>query len=302
MTSRQALRRQSRVSALRQWTCRLTVLGGLAFGAAMSACGGSPIAPPPPPPPVNKLPTITSIKIQGSRINQPASFADVGEVVNVTADVQDDETPVNQLQLLWSASVGTFSGSGRVVTWQAPSAASAPVTVTLQLEVVERYGPASAPTSVEHRVTSSAPVKLHDSIREVGEMARQFLLDFSDTNIRDVSYVMRHFEPGCYGTDAERIDVEDQRRDYRMVAFSVGAAAVSVRFGGVCPYLARPGDACAQVPVVWDSIRIRDGAHGPPARGTDQLAAIYVPARDEWRLCDSQFNGVLPFHMRGFTR
>ena len=51
---------------------------------------------------------------------------------------------------------------------------------------------------------SAAPtLRLHDSVREVGDMARQFLLDFADSSIRDVAYVMRNFEPGCYGTQDE---------------------------------------------------------------------------------------------------
>ena len=37
-------------------------------------------------------------------------------------------------------------------------------------------------------------------------------------------------------------------------------------------------------------------------RGTDQVAAVYVRSRAEWRLCDSQFNGVVPFQLRGFIR
>ena len=163
------------------------------------------------------LPVIVSIRIQGSRPNEPANFADVGETVGVSAEVRDDETPVSQLQFVWSSSVGTFSGNGPTVTWQAPAATAAPANVALRLEVVERYGPASAPTAFEHRVSSSADVRLHDSTREVGDMARQFLLDFSDSSIRDVDYIMRNFEPGCYGTADERQQVQDNRADFRIV-------------------------------------------------------------------------------------
>jgi hypothetical protein len=54
--------------------------------------------------------------------------------------------------------------------------------------------------------------------------------------------------------------------------------------------------------VLWDSIRLSDGAHGPPAVGTDQIAAVYVRSKKAWRLCDSQFDGNTPLHMRGFVR
>ncbi len=221
--------------------------------------------------------------------------------MNVTADVRDDETPVAQLQFIWSSTVGTFNGSGSSVTWQAPAASTTPADVTLRLEVVERYGPLTAPTAFEHRVSSSATLKLHDSLKEVGDISRQFVLDFSDSSIRDVAYIMRNFEPGCYGTAAEAAEVAENRARFRIVSSAVGAAAVTVNFGGVCPFRARPGDACAQVPVVWDSIDLSTGVRGV-VRGTDQVAAVYVRSRAEWRLCDSQFNGVVPFQLRGFIR
>jgi hypothetical protein len=275
------------------------------FGlAVLAACGGSPTMPPPPPPPpppANNPPVIGSIRIQGTRPNEPPNFADVSETVAISADVRDDETPVSQLQYVWTAPVGTFSGSGATVTWQAPSQAATPLDVTLQLEVVERYGPPSAPTSFEHRVSSTQTLRLHDSMKEVGEMARQFLLDFSDSNIRDIPHIMRNFEPGCYGTAAETDQVAQNRIDFQILSSSVGPASVKVNFGGICPYRDRPGDACAQVPVAWDSIRLSNRAR-ESVRGTDQIAAVFVRARGEWRLCDSQFDGVVPLTMRGFIR
>jgi hypothetical protein len=267
-------------------------------------CGDPPTVPPPPPPPQpppNNAPVISSIKIQGSRFNEPPNFADLLESVNVTAEVRDDETPIAQLQFIWSSTIGTFSGNGSAVTWQGPAQATTPADVTLRLEVVERYGPPTAPTAFEHRVSGSATFKLHDSLKEVGDISRQFLLDFSDSSIRDVAYIMRNFEPGCYGTAAEAAEVAENRARFQIVSSSVGTAAVTVNFGGLCPFRARPGDACSQVPVVWDSIDRSTGVRGV-VRGTDQLAAVYVRSRAEWRLCDSQFNGVVPFQMRGFIR
>lgn len=267
----------------------------------LAACGGSPNAPgppppPPPPPPANNLPVIQSITVQGSRLQQPPSFAELSEVVTVSGQVRDDETAVDQLQFSWSASAGTFSGTGAQVTWQAPAAAATPAVVTLTLEIVERYG-----TSFQHRVTRSAEVALHDSVREVGEMSRQFLLDFSDSTIRDVSVIMRNFDPGCYGTAQETEDVTRNRRDLRITGSTIGPAAVSVRFGGTCPFRSRPGDACAQIPVSWSSVWVRDGSRAPSVRGTDQVAAMYQREERRWRLCDSQFNGdIAPIMSRYF--
>jgi hypothetical protein len=271
---------------------------------ATPGCGDAPTSPPPPPPPQpppNNPPVISSVSIQGGRANEPASFADLSETVNVKADVRDDETPVAQLQFIWSSAVGTFGGSGGSVTWQAPPQGTTPADVTLRLEVVERYGPVTAPTAFEHHVSSNATFRLHDSVKEVGDMSRQFLLDFSDSSIREVAYIMRNFEPGCYGTAAEAAEVADNRARFQIVASSVGPASVTVNFGGVCPFRSRAGDACAQVPVLWDSINLATGVRGV-VKGTDQVAAVYVRSRGEWRLCDSQFNGVVPFLLRGFIR
>ena len=283
--------------------------GGVRRGSALlglvlvAACGGSPTGPgpspppPPPPPPANSLPVIESITVQGSRPQEPPSFADLSEVVEVSAEVRDAESAVDQLQFNWSSSSGSFSGTGRRVTWQAPAAAATPAVVTLNLEVVERYG-----GSFEHRVTRTAEVALHDSAREVGDMSRQFLLDFSDSSIRDVSFIMRNFDPECYGTAQETEDVTRNRRDLRITAATVGPATVTVRFGGTCPFRARRGDACAQVPVSWESVWVRDGSRAPSVRGTDQLAAMYRPGERRWRLCDSQFNGDISPLMRLYFR
>lgn len=215
----------------------------------------------------------------------------------VAATVTDQETAVDQLQYNWAATLGSFTGTGARVTWQAPAAAATPATVTLTLEVVERYG-----TSLEHRVTRTAEVALHNSTKEVGDMARQFLLDFSDSDLKDVGLIMRNFAPDCYGTASETEDVVNNRASFRIVSYSVGTPIVTVNFGGTCPFRARPGDACAQVPVFWASVNASSGARAPDARGIDQVAAMYYRAQRRWRLCDSQFNadnGIVPL---GFIR
>jgi hypothetical protein len=282
----------------------------VALAILTAECGSSPMPPAPTPqpnpqPPPNNNPVISSITVQGSRANEPANFADVSESIAIAANVRDDETPVSQLQFNWSAPIGVFSGTGAAVTWSSPpptQVTATPADVTLTLEVVERYGPPSAPTAFEHRVTATTTVSLHDSVREVSDMSRQFLLEFSDSSIRDVAFIMRNFEPGCYGTEQETDEVADNRMKWRIVNSSVGLPTVTVNFGGVCSFRSRPGDACSRTRVMWDSIRLSDGAHGPPAVGTDQIAAVYVRSKKAWRLCDSQFDGNTPLHMRGFVR
>jgi hypothetical protein len=252
--------------------------------------GGSNQQPPP-----NNPPVIDSIAVQGTRASEPANFADIGETVNLAATVHDDETPIDQLQYQWSASLGSIDGTGAQVRWTAPAGlpGSDPVDVTITLKLLEKYGP-SGGTQFEHDVTGTATLSLHDSVKEVGDMSRQFLLDFSDSNITDVSYIMRNFDPSCSGTALETQQVSDNRKKFQIVRWTVGSSSVKVPFGNsFCPVPDRTqrGDACASNPVHWESKVLANG-HFQIADGIDWVAAYYRPALKAWKLCDSQFTGT----------
>lgn len=295
---------------------RVATATGLALAAAllMTACGGSPTRPSPNPgggngggsqqPPPNNLPVIDSITIQGSVAKEPANFADLSDTVTVSAKVHDDETPVDQLQFEWTASAGTFSGTGANVTWQAPASAATPIDVTITLKLTEKYGPLAA---FQHDVSSTAKVSLHDSVKEVGDMARQFLVDFSDSSIRDIDLIMRNFSrskcPDPREVDSERNDVTNNRANFKIVSSRIGAATVDVRFGGTCPFRGKQGDACAVVPSFWDSIDLRDSSRGA-VDGNDIVAAVYAAQDARWWLCASDYDGHNAFgaSRRGFIR
>jgi polyisoprenoid-binding protein YceI len=121
----------------------------VAVAAALIAagCGGNgPSGPTPPPgggnnqqPPANNQPVIESLAVRNARPRAPANFADVSDTIEVTAQVRDDETAAAQLQFQWSATNGTFSGTGATVTWTPDASAATPLDVTITLRVVERY-------------------------------------------------------------------------------------------------------------------------------------------------------------------
>jgi len=269
---------------------------------AMAVSCTGPISPTPPPPdpgPIttNMPPVIGALRVQGARANQPPSFADLQEEVEVSATVTDQETVVANLGFRWTATVGTFAGTGPTVKWRAPAQAATPTDVRIDLEVVESYMSQGRPA--ENRVTGFTIIALHDSIREVSEMSRQFLLDFSDSTL-SVEHVMRNFQPGCYGTAAEVGDVTRNRADFTIVASDVGPAATTVGFGGSCRFRNRRGDACSRVPVFWLSRAKRDLYNSSgrlvlkkdelaTAQGVDQVAAMYYGDQKRWKLCDSQF-------------
>jgi hypothetical protein len=249
------------------------------------------------------LPSIDGITAQGRRDRQPARFANVGDTLDVSATVRDAETSVDDLVYQWTATAGTFSGSGRTTTWTAPaSAATPPGPVTLTLKVIENYGHPGQPRIYSQEVTSTVAVALHDSVKEVGDMAVRFLTEFSkpQTN-RDWRDVMRDFnrarcpDPGEY--DNERISVEDHIAKFVMHNYQIGAASVRLAFGGRCEENVA-GDACAAVPVFWDST----GPNGRGStRGTDYLAAVYVPADSRWWLCSSRYIADSTFGHRFYS-
>ena len=228
--------------------------------------------------------------VQGSRPRQPANFADAGETIAVSAKVHDEETATDQLQYAWSATAGTFSGSGANVTWTAPATVESPVDVTITLKVTEKYG---SNLQFEHSVEATATLSLHDSVKEVGTMARQFLLDFSDTNIKDADYIMRNFAapsmcPDPNEVHSEREDVIRNFTEFRMVTFQIGADHTTVGFGGRCPVFGTRGDSCSTVPVMWNSVRVKDGVRSS-SEGNDIVSAIYAAAQRRWFLCSSRY-------------
>jgi hypothetical protein len=284
----------------------------VAVALVLAACGGSPTRPSNTPggggsqqPPSNNLPVIDSITVQGTRPKEPPNFADLGQTVAVTAKVHDDETAADQLQYVWTATAGTFSGTGPNVTWQAPSTAATPLDVTITLKVVEKYGSPAA--SFQHEVTGTAKLSLHDSIKEVGDMARQFLLDFSDTHLKDADYIMRNFSaercPNPKDVHDERSDVTNHFTNFQTVSFRIGTPEVTVNFGGICAFRNRPGDACAIVPSFWDAIDVRDNTRGA-VDGDDYLGATYSQADARFWLCSSDYQGhrVSGVTLRGFIR
>ncbi len=245
-------------------------------------------------PPSNALPVIDSFTVQGTRVaKEPANFADLGEAITVSAAVHDDDTPAAQLEYQWSASLGTFSGSGASVTWTAPSSGSTPMDVTITLKVVDHFGFAGQTPAFTQSVTGTTMLSLHDSVTEVGTMARQFLLDFSDSSV-PVDQVMRNFDMSCQLAQDERDQVVFNRASFHIEKWTIGPPTVTVPFGNsICPVPGRfqRGDACSAVPSHWEST-IFANKHYQIADGIDYVSAYYHADIKSWKLCDSEFPGT----------
>jgi hypothetical protein len=282
-------------------------------GMLIASCGGASPTQPVPHligdsggnvgPPANAAPTIDSISAQGRRSKEPPRFADVNETIDLSATVTDPETAADELVYEWTASTGTINGSGGTVTWTAPDTIGAPETVTITLKVVENYGYPGQAKIYSQEVSATQTLSLHDSANEVGEMSRQFLLDFSDTNIKDWRHVMRNFNaaacPQPVEVEKEKDDVVRNYTGYQMVDFRIGRPRVSVNFGGVCEFRGTLGDACAVVPSYWDSIQLSSGARAS-VNGDDIIAAAYSSKDARWWLCASDYRAigtVAPSHL-----
>jgi hypothetical protein len=243
----------------------------------------------------NPPPKITALVAQGSRSNEPAQFADLGEQIALTATVTDDETPIDLLAFQWSADNGTLTGVGRAVTWKAPDSGSTPLESTIHLTIVERYITTDSIIH-ENTVSETTKVSVHDSVKEVGDLAVQFLTDFSHPEVPPET-VVRNFSDKCKGKAAELSDVRDNRNCYVITDYFVGSPATTIGFDSVCPYRAhgpREADACIGVPVRWVSTgkgcpdELPSGETGV-AEGTDWVTGVYQDSK--WYLCDSDFEG-----------
>ena len=240
----------------------------------------------------NQPPIVSGISSRSARAGAPNGFADLDDTLTVTATVTDPETPADQLRYEWASDAGTFTGTGREVTWRAPAQANTPAEVRLNLTVVETYQTVNAqglPVSAEHRVPGLFTVRLHASAKEVRDMAVEFLTDFSQQRLSP-DQVIRNFSDSCRGKGEERDDVVKNQRDFTITGFSVeGNPPVDVAFGGVCRDRGRTGDACTYVNVRWESTEKSNGRRWV-TMGVDQVSAIYENSR--WRLCDSDFFGT----------
>jgi hypothetical protein len=144
--------------------------------------------------------------------------------------------------------------------------------------------------------TSSVTVSVHNSTKEIGDMAYQFLVDFSK-QLPPLD-VLKNFSDTCGGKAAELADTQRNQRCFKITSYAVGTPTVKVNFDGTCAYRSRAGDACTSVPVQWRSTVLSAALEcgGQPvgtqgvSTGTDWVTAVYEGSR--WYLCDSDFEGT----------
>ena len=255
----------------------------MVLAAWTAACNGQPPVEPgtPGPPGVqtpNAPPVITAIKIGATRV-------EVGDVVAVSADVTDAETPVDQLKYTWKASAGSFTGSGRSVTWSLAKGATTPVDVSFSLTVTETYTESNGSTGViphENTATLSAPttLRVHDSVAEISKIVFAFLVTyFGDSNVSADAAVVDFIDPcpECpSGKAEERHDVQDNRDRYTFISSTINILSVNVNGARTA--------ADVEAYCAFTSREKSTGITGT-AEGICSLTALYLNGR--WWLCES---------------
>ena len=281
----------------------IDVICSVVCGLLLSGCGSSsnsptpvsqlpPSLPPSAGPSVNLAPVIDSIAVSSERV-------EVDSEVALTANVKDDETPVDQLKFEWKADAGTFSGDGPSAKWRAPKDIKTPADYQITLTVTEPYGiPDSSGVRPQNVTSVPGPsIRVHNSSKELGDMSVQFLSEFAKSSI-PASECLRDFTDSCQGKTEERGDIEANRVHYDILDSSLTLRSVSANLGSgtakvtvACSFTSKtkvcdPGDKLC---VVGDVGTVR---------GDCILTGKYEDKR--WWLCDSHFAGRLIGSMRGF--
>ena len=223
----------------------------------------------------------------------------------MTALVEDPETSPSALMYEWmSTPTAVLTGTGRSVAWRAPETGPTPSTIGITLTVVERFTTvdnAGLLVQNENRVSKDVAIRVHDSAKELQDLAKNFLELFSQSNVAPDA-VVRDFQDGCgaggTGKRDERMDVEQNRLRFSILPnWFVGTPRVTIDFGGVSPFRSRQADGWAAVDVNWRSRCLtKDDTRGCPAvgfikndMGTDWVTARYDEPTNRWWLCDSDY-------------
>ncbi|HUR20662.1 MAG TPA: hypothetical protein VMZ90_07630 [Vicinamibacterales bacterium] len=179
--------------------------------ALAMGCGTStPVSPTTPP----TVKTTTPPVIKS--ITAPTARVETEQNVTITAVVEDKETPLNNLSYLWTANAGTITGTGPVVTWRHPAGLKAGVDVVITLTVVDKHKEVENNVIVEREyrvVAQAAPFRVHDSVAEVKELARKFLVDlFGNTSVAPQACLVDFADVCAQGRSDELADIIEHRK------------------------------------------------------------------------------------------
>lgn len=253
--------------------------GIVALAVTGAACG-SPNRPTPQPPVVGPAtaPVIRSIAVPTSRV-------ETGRDITITAVVEDAETPLSQLTYVWTSNIGTITGTGTTATWRHAPGLQRGADVVVTLMVKDTYDAILGNQIVKQDffvLSQAAPFRVHDSVAEVKELARKFLVDLFGTSSVSPIDCMVDFSDVCAdlpeGKKIEFQQVVDHRRDYVVLESRVLGQTVDWR----------GSDTGSVHSVTYYRDRRTDSGFIGTTCGDFELTVVYVTGR--WWLCQSYFN------------
>ena len=252
-------------------------LAGLAVMVAAAGCGQSPTAPRQIPIPLAGGGVLTPPII--ASISGPTSRREAGVDIPLVAVVQDAETPVADLSYAWAANVGTIIGNGARATFRMASGIQKGVDVVVTLTVTENR------KNREFKVVGQAtPFRVHDSVAELKEISRRFLMDlFGHSDIPPIGCLVDFSENGpCKQGRADELqDLINHRRDYGVLDRRMNGQQVV--FTGT--------DSARVDNDAWFMDRYFPTGKIGTTTGNFPLTAVYETQR--WWLCASGFDDDL---------
>jgi len=226
-------------------------------------------APPPPPPAPNNAPRVT-LALSSGRVQMDRE-------ITAAALVTDDETPAAQMTYEWSATTGSFTGTGQGVRWRAGTEDRTPVTRTITVKVIEKHA------GGQHEVVATHTIVVNNSYKELSDIAGGFIADFSNS-LLSPEFVVRNFHDSCIGKRQELADVTANRANYRITGSQWSVTDLTFN------YDARIG--LVTIRAQFTSI-IKATGLTEVAIGDALLSGLYV--EDRWYLCESRWRPVNPF-------
>ena len=243
------------------------VLGGSCAGPSAPTSVG-PATPP----------VVRSIKVPSSRV-------EAGTDIAITAVVEDAETPLSALTFQWSASAGTITGSGPSATWRMPTGITSGVDVVVGLTVFDSHDAIVNNFVVKQQFVAtalSAPFRVHDSVAEVKELARKFLVDLFGNSSVPAEACVVDFADVCANFGEGKTNELQQ-----IIAHRAGYVVISAQVLNQKVVFTGPNTGS-----VHSAMLFVDRPKTSKVRGTTcgdfEVTVVYVNGR--WWICESFFN------------
>lgn len=213
---------------------------------------------------------------------------EAGDILEIWANIEDDETARERLAYSWSDDDvgGAFSVliEPWKVAWSAPHGVD-PRAFSFRLQVTENYQVNGAPRS-QQVSTVTAPVHYNDSRLEITRIATRFITELFSVYTVTPDEAVEDFADSCPGKKRERADVAGNREAVQILSgvysnqvVGLNSDRTQATVTGICEFLDMPKSG----PNTGRTQKIQ---------GVCTMTAVYENWK--WHLCDSRFTSTTP--------